>query len=307
MTKFIDIERIDCRGRELDIAELRARREPVILSGAIYHWPAIANWSFDYISSKCGGEVFTAEVDLPEDVPINHSLADYQFDIRLDEFLRKLEMSNDGRASYISNKSVDRFPGLVDDLQFDDLLKEHTEPEMTRLWIGSGGTKSSLHFDYYENVLTQIVGSKKVYLVDPKFTGCLYQYSSNIDKSQIDVETPDLAAHPKFDRVSVHEGMLERGECLLIPPRWWHAVRSLSPSISVNCFYGPRLGEKELVPMMLAGGPRLVAAFFKDFFWSGLFGRPYKKRLYAAEPFGVWFYTQLRASLARRTRAIFRS
>src|SRR5690606_22128220 len=105
-------------------------------------------------------------------------------------------------------------------------------------------------------------------------------------------------AFPRFKNVTVHEGMLLEGDVLFIPRLWWHSVRSLDPSISINCFYGERAGEKELVPMMLSGGPRLIAAFIKDFIWSGLLGRPYQKRLYAAEPFGVWFYYQLRASLA---------
>jgi len=175
------------------------------------------------------------------------------------------------------------------------------------LWIGTANTKSSLHFDPYENVLCQMVGRKRVYLVDPKYTSNLYQYASNIDKSKVDVEDPDFEAMPKFRDVRVMEGMLTEGECLLIPRLWWHSIRSLEPSISVNCFYGERAGEKELLPMMWAGGSRLIAAFVWDFFWSGLLGRKYRQRLYAAEPFGVWFYQQLRSSIIRRGTRLFRS
>ena len=59
--------------------------------------------------------------------------------------------------------------------------------------------------------------------------------------------------------------------------------------------------------MMWAGGPRLVAAFIRDFFWSGMLGRKYRRRLYAAEPFGVWFYVQLKNAIGRRAARIFRT
>ena len=87
-------------------------------------------------------------------------------------------------------------------------------------WIGTANTKSSLHFDYYENVLCQIVGSKRVWLVDPRFTSKLYQYSSNIDKSKVDAEAPDFQIYPKFRAATVLEGQLEQGDCLYIPKSW---------------------------------------------------------------------------------------
>ena len=299
-TPTIEIERIPADTPGFDFETIRRREVPVILTGAMSSWPCMRKWSFGYLKQKLGDKEYSAEVGLPLDVPINYSLDDFQKKLRLDDFLEIVESSSEDRASYITNKSIDRFPGLSDDVDFQEFLGRTVSEELTRLWIGTAGTKSSLHFDYYQNVLCQVMGEKRAYLVDPKFTSCLYQYSSNIDKSKVDVEAPDFASFPKFRSVPIMTGLLSKGDCLVIPGLWWHSLRSLAPSISINCFYGERAGEKELLPMMLAGGPRLVTAFVRDFAWNGMLGRPYRKRLYAAEPFGVWFYTQFRGWLGRK-------
>lgn len=300
----IALTRVAADGPDFDFQKIRKRQLPVILTGATAAWAAREKWSFDYFREVLGHLEYKAEVNLPLDVPISYSLEDFQKNVLLGDFIEMIVNSKSDRASYITNKSIDRFPGIENDVNFEQLLGFPVSQELTRLWIGTANTKSSLHFDPYENVLCQMIGAKKVYLVDPKSTSNIYQYSSNIDKSHVDVEDPDFDAYPKFQNVNVYEGVLAAGECLFIPTVWWHSARSLSTSISVNCFFGERIGEKELLPLMWAGGPRLIGAFIRDFTWNGLFRRPYKKRLYAAEPFGVWFYNQIRDSLSRRARRI---
>jgi lysine-specific demethylase 8 len=301
----IDIPRLSACQPDFDFGAIRERQSPVILTGATNSWPAKKKWSLEYLSEILGDHEYMAEVGLPKDVPISYSLDDFQKKVRMDDFINTIRTSDSDRASYITNKSIDRFPGLASDLDFEQLLGMPVTQELTKMWIGTANTKSSLHFDPYENVLCQVVGRKRVYLVDPRSTSKLYQYASNIDKSRVDVELPDYEAFPKFRGVAVMEGLIEDGECLFIPKLWWHSVRSLDPSVSVNCFYGVRMGERELLPMMWAGGPRLVAAFVRDFLWSGLLRRPYRQRLYAAEPFGVWFYNQVRDFILRRVSKIF--
>jgi len=298
------IPKIAADAPDFDFESIRGRQRPVILTDATDDWPARGKWSLDYFAEQLGDREYLAELDLPTDVPVSYRLDDFQREVRMRDFIQTVKNSDSDRASYITNKSIDRFPGMAPDVQFERLVGQPVREDLTKLWIGTANTKSSLHFDWYENLLCQLIGRKRVYLIDPAETSNLYQYASNIDKSRIDVEDPNLERFPRFRNVIVHEGVLEEGDLLLIPMLWWHSVRSLSPSISVNCFYGPSAGERELVPMMFAGGIRPVAAFVRDFFWSGLLGRPWPQRLYASEPFGVWFYCQARDSIARRTNRL---
>ena len=42
---------------------------------------------------------------------------------------------------------------------------------------------------------------------------------------------------PGFLEAKYAEGILGPGECLYLPPGWWHYVKSLSPSFSVSFWF----------------------------------------------------------------------
>jgi lysine-specific demethylase 8 len=62
------------------------------------------------------------------------------------------------------------------------------------------------------------------------------RYDFATDCSSVDADRPDHARYPLFQQVAVSELVLEPGDLLFLPRRWWHYVRSLAPSISVNTF-----------------------------------------------------------------------
>lgn len=55
--------------------------------------------------------------------------------------------------------------------------------------------------------------------------------------SAVDVESPDLQAHPLFAKAAYTEAILAPGEMLFIPAKCWHYVRSLSNSISISFWF----------------------------------------------------------------------
>jgi Cupin-like domain len=112
----------------------------------------------------------------------------------------------------------------------------------TMIWIGPSGCVSPLHFDPLDNFLIQIVGRKRVFLVDKEvdsnfmYVGEEFQEQSNM--SAVDVETPNYDMYPKFKQVpQILSTELRPGDILFIPSKWWHAVRSLEYSISVNAWW----------------------------------------------------------------------
>lgn len=54
---------------------------------------------------------------------------------------------------------------------------------------------------------------------------------------QVDVEKPDLDAHPLFKEAPYEECILGPGDLLYIPPGCWHYVRSLSVSLSISFWW----------------------------------------------------------------------
>jgi Cupin-like domain len=296
--KFEEIPRVHVE----DDAALRkivgGRPTPVVLYGTFDEWPAMKFWNLAHFKERLGEQEFLAEIDLPDDDPIGYSLSDFQRRIRLSEFIDRIVKQESG-SSYITNKSIDMFPGVELDVRFKQLFADMVGESRVQLWIGSARTHSSLHFDPFDNVLLQACGEKQVFVIDPRVTRNLYQYPGLIDKAHVDPEHPKLEKYPKFAGTTILTTRLRAGEGLYIPRTWWHAVRSMDPSISISFFHGPRVSVKELAPIIAAGGLRNMATIVRDFFWHGLLKRP-SHTLYAPEPFGAWYYAEIVGFFKRR-------
>lgn len=110
------------------------------------------------------------------------------------------------------------------------------------LWLGPRTCVSPLHFDPLDNVLMQFVGRKAVWLFDPKPNG-MWHYAGHEDQqyntSPVNPEAVDTVKYPRF----VQEGppavrcVLNPGDMLYIPSKWWHFVRSVDTSASVNVWW----------------------------------------------------------------------
>lgn len=127
------------------------------------------------------------------------------------------------------------------------------------LWMGPRHTVSPLHFDPLDNLLMQVVGWKRVLLFSPgnqssedDIKGKLSNRLSNeplwhyagvkgqqYNTSAVDIENPDHGRFPNFkaSAPTPYECILGPGDCLYIPKKWWHHVRSLEFSVSANVWW----------------------------------------------------------------------
>lgn len=85
----------------------------------------------------------------------------------------------------------------------------------------------------------QIFGTKQVLLFPPTDSEYLYPHESKMltNTAQIDPVQPDLEKFPKFSNSTMYKCLLNAGEILYIPPKWWHHVTSLDKSFSVNFWW----------------------------------------------------------------------
>jgi ribosomal protein L16 Arg81 hydroxylase len=108
--------------------------------------------------------------------------------------------------------------------------------------MGTGGTRTPLHFDSYDNLFVQLVGAKYVRLYPRDATPNLYVSTSGTyglqgNMSDVDCEREDWAVHGKARDAEYTEVLLLPGDALFIPARTWHYVRALSTSISVSYWF----------------------------------------------------------------------
>ncbi|CDF40389.1 unnamed protein product [Chondrus crispus] len=145
-----------------------------------------------------------------------------------------------GRRLYMAQHPLfDYVPALEDDVRQPEYIRVagKSRADLTNVWMGTAGSGSNLHFDSADNLLVQIVGEKRVVLVAPHFSKCLYPREERPNVSPVRVDAPDLHAFPLFRNVHAQVLHLRPGDALYIPPAHWHWVQSITASISVNFWF----------------------------------------------------------------------
>jgi hypothetical protein len=135
----------------------------------------------------------------------------------------------------------------IEDLKKDVIIPTEcgkAGPSQANVWIGTGGTRTPLHFDSYDNLFVQVVGSKYIRLYDKSETSKLYvikgngnTHTSQGNMSAVDCEKEDYSLHPQAISAKYTEVILFPGDALYIPAKTWHYVRGLSTSASVNFWW----------------------------------------------------------------------
>lgn len=86
----------------------------------------------------------------------------------------------------------------------------------------------------------QVVGRKYVRLYAPEPAAAMYPHASGLhtNTSRADLERSDLAAaFPLLAAAPFFEAVLEPGDLLYIPPKWWHFVKALTTSFSCSFWW----------------------------------------------------------------------
>eukprot|EP01126_Amoeba_proteus_P060626 TRINITY_DN8041_c0_g1_i1.p1 TRINITY_DN8041_c0_g1~~TRINITY_DN8041_c0_g1_i1.p1 ORF type:complete len:173 (+),score=31.23 TRINITY_DN8041_c0_g1_i1:562-1080(+) len=140
-----------------------------------------------------------------------------------------------------------------------ELFRKHFSEKNSMIWIGTKGNITPLHYDRCHGFLCQLKGSKKLTLFKPKDTNNIYQVSPETGcshTSRLCVEAlfdpprreQELRKFPKASRVKPRYCFLQEGDCIYIPPGWWHHVEHITNSISVTLAWDIDLGIDKVIP-----------------------------------------------------------
>ena len=119
--------------------------------------------------------------------------------------------------------------------EIDKIMKHHFTNLFLRyylIWIGSKGSKTGIHKDNDEqNLLLQIYGKKKV---------IIFKTEDNTLFRPREIKEGDaLLSSLDYwkDRIDIpkKEIILEPGDLLYIPKKYWHCAENLSNSIAISC------------------------------------------------------------------------
>jgi Cupin-like domain len=157
-----------------------------------------------------------------------------------------------GRSEGQANDTYHRFVPQWDDMgvpdEFSAAVDESVRklPHDAQLWLGPEGVLTPTHSDAYHNVFVQVCGAKRFYLWPPEQSWSLYTFpdthprhqQARVDIRQAGTDAPEedlLDEFPRFANISGGLSVtVEAGDVLYIPPQWFHAVYSLTPSASLT-------------------------------------------------------------------------
>ena len=132
-----------------------------------------------------------------------------------------------------------RLPELESQISFPPVVDE-ADFRALNFWLSAAGNITPLHYDSSNNFLAQIHGRKEVTLFSPDQAALLYPLDATALHpyvSQVNYLRPDLEQFPRFTEANGTRLMLEAGDVLFIPAFWWHGVRTLEMSISLNFWW----------------------------------------------------------------------
>ena len=229
---------------------VKEESEPRVLRGLAGRWPALSKWrNMETFSHSYGHRLVPVEVGSMMKSGMKEQLMSLRGFISkyMAESTRTTCWSLDDSTDPSSNIAylaqhplLEQIPELWDDVERHPC---GVEPSNVNTWIGTGGTRTPLHFDSYDNLFIQLVGCKYIRLYHPKETPKLYVssdkegYGLQGNMSEVDCEVEDYDMHPLAKDAAYTEVLLYPGDCLYIPSRHWHYVRSLSTSASINYWF----------------------------------------------------------------------
>jgi hypothetical protein len=205
-------------------------------------WPALARWCPAFFKSLAPQQRVKVRVSksgnfryLADGTPVDPTEQHDIDDALLEQATDWITNEAPGAPKYYiaQFKFGNALPQLLADLGFPRSDRLHPPT----LWFGSSETISQLHFDRGSNLYCQVYGGKQFTLFSPDDTRFLYPYPEDsllAHVSEVDVGRPDLERYPLFRRAQPMLVTLQAGDILFLPGYWWHYVRSLSVSISVN-------------------------------------------------------------------------
>jgi len=206
--------------------------QPVLVRGAAAAATPLSEWSHEAMLHRCNRKDGTPwSVTIERNNRVSHNdrwplVSGWNFCQYLEAY-RKPENKNmlycissisDDGLSFVEHLKM---PKMLDCAEFGTSLHD------VRMWMSSGNTTSSQHFDTHENLLMQIDGEKRIFLSHPNESQ--YFYMDHHDKyglSPINVDRVDLQRFPRLPEAKVLYAHLYPGDALYIPDCYWHVIHS---------------------------------------------------------------------------------
>ena len=265
MASFKDVRQIEQISKDI-FDELVEAGEPFKMRNVPFG-SCLEKWNLNYFERLLGHE--SVVVHESSETDLNFVKKNFNYTTcKISEFVAKLRDKNYKSHIYLRSTNAnprakkaarieDDFPALADDLRppcFIPFCRDDKLYHSSVLRIASSRVQVWTHFDLYDNVLVQVVGTKRIILLPPEDSEYLYVVGDKSAVNNWDNLEECLRTYPLVARCSPRWCLLEPGESLFIPALWWHNIRTLvqasgsaddtsDHSIGFNIFWKDRAVE----------------------------------------------------------------
>lgn len=225
---------------------------PIVFRGAGKNWKTQA-WSFTNFAKELGDEPIKIIVDWGK--PRQGSAQSRQVETTVAEFIKDIKenpISNtyfpsatlarsetankEALSKFLDIDFLDRHLDLLEGTKFPEFEDSNILPI---LFLGSDRIVTPLH--NHQSVLNlQVKGKKHWYFAHPEAIDHIYcreeQKRKDTCTSDVDFRNLDYLTYPDLDSVKVYDVVLNEGDVLYLPNKWFHQVVSLEEGISLAWF-----------------------------------------------------------------------
>jgi hypothetical protein len=229
-------------------------RKPVLLKGFMNEeWQ---DWTPTALRDLFGTEILTVLTSRDNCNFIDNDLTCEKIQLEPRDLFHKIFEEQIDKRFYLRSLLPEALLRSIDQTSLQQLLdrgpNDRDNTSLMRVWIGTEGNITPLHYDRCHGILSQIYGTKKITLISPKYTQDIYPHdthSSRAHCSRVNLlkwdegDYQQTSMYPRFGRANRVEVVLEKGDILYTPPGWWHHVHSITASVSITVPFDMKKGE----------------------------------------------------------------
>lgn len=259
--KYIDQYQFENVNEEV-FEKIVKHNEPVVIRDVKFG-DCTERWTLDYLEDKLKHESIVIHESDNSDLDFLNKNFKYKTCL-FSELSQRLRSKDSYLYLRSTNRNIrakkparieDDFPTLNQDLHppsFIPFGDDNSLYHSSVLRIASSKVQIWTHFDLYDNVLCQVVGTKRIILLPPGDTEYLYCSGDKSPVNDFDNWKELVRLYPLIQETTPHKCLLGPKDLIFIPALWWHNIRTVSESdsdesysIGFNIFWRDKLLESK--------------------------------------------------------------
>ncbi|MBI3231005.1 MAG: cupin-like domain-containing protein [Burkholderiales bacterium] len=221
--------------REEFLQDYYSQNKPVIITGMMHDWPALAKWNLDYFRQTCGDAEVEVQYGRSQDQNYELNSLAHKKLMPFAQYIDQVEQAGQTNDFYMTANNDGRNRQALDVLWQDIVqLPEYLRADPNQrgfFWFGPKGTITPFHHDLTNNFMAQVMGRKRIHMIPAYQVAQVYNMRhcfTEVDGLQI-----DYARFPNMRDVRIQQCEIGPGEILFLPVGCWHLVEGLETSVTI--------------------------------------------------------------------------